>query len=97
MNIFKFIEKNSYIDGYFVTRKPLIFFGFVTMALVACGTFIYMFLIGFIDSVKTCNDFDSWVDAQKAYDRDPIRYARLNGDANKGDKTACESLRRGNV
>lgn len=40
-----------------------------------------------------CSSFTSQKQAQLAYDSDPVKYKRLNGDANRGNKKACNSYR----
>lgn len=41
-----------------------------------------------VENIK-CKNFTSWFEAQIAYEKDPVKYASLDGD---GDKIACENL-----
>lgn len=66
--------------------KLLYLFAGIVLLLILAGLFRLWF------NTKTCIDFPTQAAAQRAYDKNPAKYSKLDGDH---DGKPCESLRGG--
>lgn len=70
----------AFTYGYYI--KPYIFISIIAFAIIGVSSAVFATVTESKGSVKTCLDFKSQWEAQRAFNKRPLHYARLDGDRN---------------